>query len=140
MSSDFKDFIAKGNVVDLAVAVVIGGAFGKIVTALVEGVIMPLVGMAVPGGDWRALSIGPEVGKAATGEVLHAFKVGAVLGSVVDFLCIALVVFLVFVKGMAKFKPAEVPAAAPATKDCPECLEAVPAAAKKCKHCASALA
>lgn len=127
MGSDFKDFIAKGNVVDLAVAVVIGGAFGKIVTALVEGVIMPLVGMAVPGGDWRAFMAGP-------------FKVGSVLGAVVDFLCIALVVFVVFVKGMARFKtPAEAPAA-PATKECPQCLEQVPAAAKKCKHCASTFA
>ncbi len=140
MISDFKDFIAKGNVVDLAVAVVIGGAFGKIVTALVEGVIMPLVGMAVPGGDWRAISLGPEIGRSATGEILHAFKIGAVLGSVVDFLCIALVVFLVFVKGLARFKPAETPAAAPATKECPQCLEQVPAAARKCKHCASAFA
>ncbi len=140
MARDFKDFISKGNVVDLAVAVVIGGAFGKIVTALVEGVIMPLVGMAVPGGDWRAISMGPEVGKTATGEVLHAFKVGAVLGSVVDFLCIALVVFLVFVKGVARFKKAEAPAAAPATKECPQCLEQVPEAAKKCKHCASSFA
>jgi large conductance mechanosensitive channel len=127
MSSDFKDFIAKGNVIDLAVAVVIGGAFGKIVTALVEGVIMPLVGLAVPGGEWQKFMVGP-------------FKVGGVLGAVVDFLCIALVVFLVFVKGMARFKKAEAPAAAPATKECPECLEAVPAAAKKCKHCASAFA
>jgi len=98
------------------------------------------VGMAIPGGDWRALSLGPEVGKTATGEILHAFKVGAVLGSVVDFLCIALVVFLVFVKGLARFKQAEAPAATPATKECPQCLEQVPAAAKKCKHCASSFA
>lgn len=127
MTSDFKDFIAKGNVVDLAVAVVIGGAFGKIVTALVEGVFMPLVGMAIPGGDWRALVAGP-------------FKVGSVIGAVVDFLCIALVVFLVFVKGMARFKKPVEPALAPPMKECPQCLEQVPAAAKKCKHCASSFA
>jgi large conductance mechanosensitive channel len=126
MSSDFKDFIAKGNVIDLAVAVVIGGAFGKIVTALVEGVIMPLVGLAVPSGDWRLLVMGP-------------FKVGSVLGAIVDFLCVAFVIFLVFVKGMARFHKQEAaPApAAPATKDCPMCLESIPAAAKRCRHCTS---
>ncbi|MBL0210521.1 MAG: large conductance mechanosensitive channel protein MscL [Holophagaceae bacterium] len=124
MSSDFKDFIAKGNVLDLAVAVVIGGAFGKIVTALVEGVIMPLVGMAVPGGDWRMIVAGP-------------FKVGSVLGATVDFLCIALVVFLVFVKGLGSLKKKEAPAAAPETKTCPACLEEIPKAATRCKHCTS---
>lgn len=124
MSSDFKDFIAKGNVLDLAVAVVIGGAFGKIVTALVEGIFMPLVGMAVPGGDWRAMMAGP-------------FKLGSVLGAVVDFICIALVVFIVFVKGFSSLKKKEEPAAVPETKTCLACLETVPKAATRCKHCTS---
>lgn len=124
MSSDFREFIAKGNVLDLAVAVVIGGAFGKIVTALVEGVIMPLVGLAVPGGDWRTMTAGP-------------FKTGSVLGAVVDFICIALVVFIVFVKGFGSLKKKEAPAAAPETKTCPACLETVPKLATRCKHCTS---
>ncbi|MBL0311345.1 MAG: large conductance mechanosensitive channel protein MscL [Holophagaceae bacterium] len=124
MTSDFKDFIAKGNVIDLAVAVVIGGAFGKIVTALVEGVIMPLVGLAVPGGDWRTMVTGP-------------FKTGSVLGAVVDFICIALVVFIVFVKGLGSLKKKEAPAAEPDTKICPACLETVPKGATRCKHCTS---
>ncbi len=124
MTSDFKDFIAKGNVIDLAVAVVIGGAFGKIVTALVEGVIMPLVGLAVPGGDWRTMVTGP-------------FKTGSVLGAVVDFICIALVVFIVFVKGLGSLKKKESPAAEPDTKVCPACLETVPKGATRCKHCTS---
>lgn len=125
LGTEFKDFIKRGNVLDLAVAVVIGGAFGKIVTALVEGLVMPLVGMAVPSGDWRAMVMGP-------------FKVGSVLGAAVDFLCIAAVIFLVFVKGFAKLQKAEPPAAAPpATKECPMCLEAIPLAAKRCKHCTS---
>lgn len=126
MSSDFKDFIAKGNVIDLAVAVVIGGAFGKIVTALVEGIFMPLVGMAVPGGDWRAMMTGP-------------FKLGSVLGAVVDFICIALVVFVVFVKGLGSLKKKKEPAAEPETKICPACLETVLKAATRCKHCTSAV-
>ena len=123
MTGDFKDFISKGNVLDLAVAVVIGGAFGKIVTALVEGVIMPLVGMAVPGGDWRTMMTGP-------------FKTGSVLGAVVDFICIALVVFLVFVKGFGSLKKKEEPVMID-TKTCPGCLETIPKAATRCKHCTS---
>ncbi len=129
---EFKGFVMKGNVVDLAVAVVIGGAFGKIVTALVEGLIMPLVGMAIPGGDWRTIAVGPQ----------NAFKVGSVAGAVVDFICIAFVVFLVFVKGFSKLnkKPEDTPLLAPTTKDCPRCLEAVPLKATRCKHCTSDLA
>ena len=120
MSSDFKDFMAKGNVLDLAVAVVIGGAFGKIVTALVEGVLMPLAGLAVPGGDWRTMMTGP-------------FKTGSVLGAVVDFICIALVVFIIFVKGFGSLKKK----AESDTKTCPACLETVAMAATRCKHCTS---
>jgi len=129
---EFKSFVMKGNVVDLAVAVVIGGAFGKIVTALVEGLIMPLVGMAIPGGDWRTIAVGPQ----------NAFKVGSVAGAVVDFICIAFVVFLVFVKGLAKLhkKPEDTPLLAPTTKECPRCLEQVPLKATRCRHCTSDLA
>ena len=126
LGSDFKDFIAKGNVLDLAVAVVIGGAFGKIVTALVEGVIMPLVGMAVPSGDWRAMMAGP-------------FKVGLVMGATVDFICIALVVFLVFVKGFGSLKKKEESGYKPDTKTCPACMETVLKVATRCKHCTSAV-
>jgi large conductance mechanosensitive channel len=123
---EFKAFVAKGNVVDLAVAVVLGGAFGKIVTAMVGGLIMPLVGLVLPQGDWQKLVLGP-------------FQIGQLLAAIIDFLLIALVVFLVFVKGLARFmkKPEETPA--PATKTCPECLESIPAAATRCKFCTSKL-
>ena len=122
MVQEFKAFVSKGNVVDLAVAVVLGGAFGKIVTAVVSGLIMPLVGLVMPEGDWQKFMVGP-------------FQVGQLLAAVIDFLIIALVVFVVFVKGLGRMmkKPEEAPA--PATKTCPECLEAVPAAATRCKHC-----
>ena len=85
---EFKAFIMKGNIVDLAVAVVIGGAFGKIVSAFVEGLVMPLVGLVLPKGEWQTFMVGK-------------FAVGKVLGATVDFLIIALVVFLVLVKGIA---------------------------------------
>lgn len=121
---EFKAFIMKGNVVDLAIAVVIGGAFGKIVSAFVEGLVMPLVGYVLPKGDWQAWAVGK-------------FQIGKVLGATVDFTVIALVIFLVLVKGLgalARKKEEEAPAA-PATRECPLCLEQVPAAAKRCRHC-----
>ena len=125
---EFKAFIMKGNVVDLAVAVVIGGAFGKIVSAFVDGLVMPLVSYVLPKGDWQAFMVGK-------------FAIGKVLGATVDFLIIALVVFLVLVKGLgalARKKEEEAPA--PTTKECPACLEQVALAAKRCKHCTSELA
>jgi large conductance mechanosensitive channel len=121
---EFKAFVAKGNVVDLAVAVVLGGAFGKIVTALVGGLIMPLASYVMPQGDWQKLVIGP-------------FQVGQVLAAVIDFLLLALVVFVVFVKGLGRMIKKPEPAPAPASKTCPECLETVPAAATRCKFCTS---
>lgn len=99
--SEFKEFAMKGNVVDLAVGVVIGGAFGKIVTALVADIVMPLINPLIPGGDWRAIEVGRHI------------KVGDFAGTVLDFLIVALAIFLV-VKGintLNKKKEEEVPAA-----------------------------
>ncbi len=126
---EFKAFITKGNVVDLAIAVVIGGAFGKIVSAFVEGLVMPLVGYLLPKGEWQTWAVGK-------------FQIGKVLGASVDFLVIALVIFLVLVKGLGALarKPEEEAPAAPAMRECPLCLEQVPAAAKRCKHCTGELA
>jgi large conductance mechanosensitive channel len=127
---EFKDFINKGNVIDLAIAVVVGGAFGKIVTALVNDLVMPFVNWVVPQGDWRKWEVTP----------LH-FRAGDLLGTVVDFLVVSFVVFLVMIKviGAARKVPkaGETPAA---TRECPECLEMVPAAARRCRACTSVLA
>ena len=125
-TQEFKSFVARGNVVDLAVAVVLGGAFGKIVTAFVSGLIMPLVSYVLPKGDWQTLVVGK-------------FQVGALMGAVIDFLLIALVVFLVFVKGIASLTRKPEAPAPPPTKPCPRCLEAVPKAATRCKFCTSDL-
>src|SRR5207245_2928596 len=116
LTSEFKSFALKGNVVDLAVAVVIGGAFGKIVTALVSDLIMPLVGAILPGNEWRTYTV----------TTLH-LKVGDLLGAVVDFFLIALVLFVVVVKVMGGLKKNDL---APTTKACPECLETIPVSAK----------
>jgi large conductance mechanosensitive channel len=122
---EFREFINKGNVVDLAVAVVIGGAFGKIVSALVADVVMPLVNAAIPQGDWRKWEVTP----------LH-FRVGDFMGTLVDFTIVAFVVFIIMVKivGAVNRK-----AAPPETKPCPECLENVPKAARRCRACTTVL-
>jgi len=126
LAQEFKAFVAKGNVVDLAVAVVLGGAFGKIVTAFVGGLIMPLVSYILPKGDWQTFMVGK-------------FQVGTLLGAIIDFLLIALVVFLVFVKGLAAMTKKQEAGVAPDTKPCPRCLEAIPKAATRCRFCTSEL-
>ena len=126
--NEFKTFITKGNVIDLAIAVVIGAAFGKIVSAFVDGIIMPIVSYVLPQGDWQTWALGK-------------FQIGKVLGAVVDFLIIAFVIFLVLVKGINALsrKKAAAKAEAPTTKECPFCLEQIPAAASRCKFCTSEL-
>ncbi|HEU4950444.1 MAG TPA: large conductance mechanosensitive channel protein MscL [Holophagaceae bacterium] len=126
MKEEFRAFVMKGNVVDLAIAVVIGGAFGKIVTAFVNGIIMPLVSYVMPSGDWQTLAVGK-------------FQIGSVLGATVDFLIIAATVFLVLVKLLgAMTRKKEVPAE-PTTKECPACLEQVAIKATRCKFCTTQL-
>lgn len=125
---EFKGFIAKGNVVDLAIAVVVGGAFGEIVKAFVNGVVMPLVSYVLPAKmAWEEWALGK-------------LRVGVVLGATLNFLVIAAVVFLVLVKLLgAMLKRREEKAAEPATRVCPACLESVPKAASRCKFCTSEL-
>jgi len=134
MWKEFKDFAFKGNVVDLAVGVVIGGAFGKIVAALVANLIMPLVGLVMPGGDWRKAELlipGPS------GEAHLTY--GELVGATIDFLIVAFVLFLVIrvINRMTKEKPAA--PAAPTTRECPKCIEQVPLQASRCKFCTSEL-
>lgn len=125
---EFKNFVAKGNVVDLAVAVVVGGAFGDIVKAFVNGIVMPLVSYVLPAHmAWEEWTLGK-------------LRIGLVLGATLHFLIIAGVVFLVMVKLMERLlSKREAAAATPATRTCPECLETIPAAATRCKFCTSKL-
>jgi large conductance mechanosensitive channel len=128
MLKGFRDFILRGNVVDLAVAVVIGAAFGAIVTALVTDIINPLIAAIVHKPDFSFLVLDFHGGKIQYGLFLNAL---------ISFLLIAATVYFLVVlplgKLLAKFKP--VPPAPPAMKTCPECLSDIPAAAKRCSHC-----
>lgn len=144
MFKDFKEFAMKGNVVDLAVAVIIGAAFGKIVTSLVEDIIMPVVGKLTGGLDFSNMYL-PLSDKVTAGLALDdARKLGAVLawGSfvtiVINFLIIAFCIFLVVKALNSMKKPA--PNAPATTKDCPACTMTIPVAAKRCPHCTTDLA
>lgn len=144
MLKEFKEFAMKGNVVDLAVAVIIGAAFGKIVTSLVEDLIMPVVGKLTGGLDFSNLYL-PLSDKVTTGLGLaDARKLGAVLAwgnfvtIVINFLIVALCIFLV-VKALNSMKK-PTPSAAPTIKDCPSCTMTIPIKARRCPHCTSELA
>jgi large conductance mechanosensitive channel len=139
-ASDFKSFAFKGNVVDLAVGVVIGGAFGKIVSALVADLIMPVVALVMPSGDWRASGLLLRAAANPKDDVI--LRWGDFMGAVLDFFIVALVLFLIIAKVVkaAEGRLIKHDAAAPTTKPCPFCLETVPLAATRCKACTSTLA
>jgi large conductance mechanosensitive channel len=137
MLKEFREFVAKGNVIDLAVAVVIGAAFGKIVTSLVEGVLMPPIGMVVGQVDFSSLFIVLDSTKGVPASLAEAKSAGtpvvaygAFLNDVVNFLIVAFVIFLI-VKQTNRFKKP----AAVTTRECPRCLSAIPLKASRCSAC-----
>jgi large conductance mechanosensitive channel len=141
MFKEFKEFIARGNVIDLAVAVIIGAAFGKIVTSLVEGVLMPPIGLALGKADFSNLFIdlsGQHPVSLADAQLkgLPVIAYGVLINDIVNFLIIALVVFLI-VRAVNRLKAAPPPP--PNTKDCPRCLTAIPLAASRCSACCADL-
>jgi large conductance mechanosensitive channel len=135
---DFKKFAFKGNVIDLAVGVVIGAAFGKIVTAMVSDLVMPMVALLMPAGDWRDNGIVLRAGESAKDSVI--LKYGDFLGAILDFFIIALVLFLLLSK-LVKVAEGRIikSDAPPVVKECPFCVESIPFAAKRCKFCTSDL-
>ena len=142
MLKEFKEFIARGNVIDLAVAVVIGAAFGKIVTSLVEGVIMPPIGLALGKVDFSNLFIdisGQNPVSLADAQLrgLPVIAYGRFFNDVINFLIIGFVIFLI-VKAVNRLKAEPPPP--PNTKDCPRCLTAIPLAATRCAACCADLA
>ena len=140
MIKEFRDFIARGNVIDLAVAVIIGAAFGRIVVSLVDGIIMPPVGMLLGGVDFTNLFLDlsgqrPASLADAQAKGLPVIAYGVFINDVISFLIIAFVVFLI-VRQVNKMKKD----AAPAIKDCPYCLSSIPLGATRCSGCCSELA
>jgi large conductance mechanosensitive channel len=127
MLKEFREFAIRGNVMDLAVAVIIGGAFGKIVTSLVNDLLMPLIGLLLGGINFSDLAI--TVGGAV-------IKWGAFVQSIIDFIIIAFVIFLL-VRAMNRLKRQE--PTTPTTKECPYCFTTIPLKAVRCPNCTSEL-
>ncbi|HEV2970947.1 MAG TPA: large conductance mechanosensitive channel protein MscL [Pirellulales bacterium] len=125
---EFKAFAFKGNMIDLALAVVIGGAFGGVVNSLVKDIIMPIVGHIVPN----------EAGYL--GWKVWGIKIGSFLGELVNFLIIAAAVFLVIVKLVGSVVKKPEPPSGPPMKECPMCCSNIPVKARKCAHCTADLA
>ncbi|HWA96233.1 MAG TPA: large conductance mechanosensitive channel protein MscL [Terracidiphilus sp.] len=130
MLKGFRDFILRGNVLDMAVGIIIGGAFGTVVTSLVKDVITPFIGEMMGKPDFSAIKAGPVL-------------IGNFLNAAIAFLMVAFAVYFFIVVPanalMARMHKPEAPAA-PTTKPCPECLSDIPLAAKRCAHCAQPVA
>ena len=133
MLRDFRDFLFKQNALALAVGVIIGAAIGRVVQSLVSDILMPVIGLGMPGGDWRTARIilAETVGKDGQ-PVVSAINYGAFLGTVIDFAIVAFVVFMILRIAITPEPPA-------ATKPCPFCGETVPQGATRCRACTSAL-
>ena len=133
MIADFRAFLLKANAVALAIGVIIGAAIGSVVSALVADLVMPLISLFLPAGSWRDAKIVLSSGFDAAGKPTeNALLYGHFLGVMIDFLLIMLVVYLLM-KALVR------EAAPPPTKQCPECLEALPVAARRCRACTAAV-
>ncbi|PJE64844.1 MAG: large conductance mechanosensitive channel protein MscL [Candidatus Ryanbacteria bacterium CG10_big_fil_rev_8_21_14_0_10_43_42] len=133
MFKEFKEFAVKGNVVDLAVGVIIGGAFGKIVSSLVTDIIMPPIGLMLGDVDFSDLIITLKKATETTDAITVNY--GLFVNTVINFLIIAFTIFIV-IKQVNKLKRKE-PPPAPTEKECPHCVFKIPIKATKCAHCTS---
>lgn len=127
MLKEFKEFAIRGNVMDLAIAVIIGAAFGRIVTALVDNILTPLIGLVMGGVDVSGLST--QIGDAV-------IEWGLFLQAIIDFIIIAFVIFLL-VRAINRLKREE--PTTPTTKECPHCFTTIPLKAARCPNCTSQL-
>ena len=142
MLKEFKDFALRGNVVDMAVGIIIGGAFGKIISSLVSDVLMPPIGKLMGNVDFSDLyinlsSVQYDSLAAAQEAGAATVKYGLFINTVLDFVIVAFVIFMV-VRQMNKLKKQPAPAD-PTEKDCPQCLSKIPIKAKRCAHCTTQL-
>ena len=132
MVGEFLEFLRKTNALALAVAVIIGAAIGKVVTSVVNDLLMPVIGLWLGGGDWRSWQV--PLKTAPDGKVLSAIGIGNFLGAVVDFVIIAFFVYLI----VRAFLTEPPPAPGPAMKTCAACGESILAKATRCRYCTSA--
>jgi large conductance mechanosensitive channel len=141
MVKEFRDFAMRGNVVDLAVGVIIGAAFGKIVSSLVSDIIMPPIGMLMGSMDFSKLAVTlKDASIDAGGKVIPAVTLnyGMFINTVIDFVIVAFVIFLV-IKQINRLKKEPLPKE-PTEKDCPKCCSHIPIKATRCPHCTSEIA
>ena len=140
MWKEFKEFVMRGNVMDMAVGIILGAAFGKIVTSFVGDVLMPPIGLALGRVDFSNLFISLssqhfDTIAAAKAAGAATINYGLFLNTIIDFLIVAAAIFIVVKRVNKLKKPA--PVVAPTTRDCPYCLSAVPLKAIRCAHCTS---
>jgi large conductance mechanosensitive channel len=143
MFAEFKKFVMRGNVLDLAIGVIIGGAFGKIVASMVADVLMPVIGLVLGKIDFSNLFVNLGEGDFATLAAAKeagapTLNYGIFLNTAIEFLIIALVIFII-VKQVNRFMPPPPPPPPASTKDCPECATPIPVAAKRCPACTQPL-
>jgi large conductance mechanosensitive channel len=137
MIKEFKEFAMRGNVLDMAVGIIIGASFGKIISSLVNDVIMPPIGLLMGKVDFSNLVL-TLMAKTAETEAV-TIKYGVFINTVLDFVIVAFAIFLL-IKQVNRFKKKEEPAPpAPSTKDCPKCFSAIHINAARCPHCTSEL-
>src|SRR4030043_66016 len=142
MVKEFKEFALRGSVIDLAIGVIIGAAFGKIVTSLTNDIIMPPIGLLLGGVNFTDLFIaldGNEYASLAAAQAIGAptINYGVFINAIIDFIIVAFVIFLI-VRQMNRMKRAPAPAA-PSTKECPYCYTQIPIPAARCPNCTSDL-
>jgi large conductance mechanosensitive channel len=137
LMKEFKLFAMRGNVVDMAVGIIIGASFGKIISSLVGDILMPPIGLLVGGMDFSNLGI--TIKEAAADHAAVVIKFGMFINILIDFLIVAFAMFMIIqaMNRLAK-KPEPVPAI-PTTKECPECMMVIPLNAKRCGHCTAVL-
>ncbi len=143
MLKEFKDFISRGSVLDMAVGIIIGAAFGRIVTSFVNDILMPPIGLILGGINFTDLFLslnGQAYPNLAAAQAANAptINYGVFINTVIDFLIVAFVIFLLIRQVNRMRKPAPAPAA-PTTKECPVCATTIPLKARRCPNCTSEL-
>ena len=139
MLKEFKEFAMRGNVVDMAIGIIIGAAFGKIITSLVNDVLMPPIGRLLGNVDFSSLFVSLSGGSYASLDAAKAagaatINYGIFINTVIDFIIVAFVIFLL-VKGMNRLRKQQEAPPVPTTKTCPECFSEIPIKATRCAHC-----